>query len=67
MSSVGSGLAVRTGRFQVVTEETEDSDSTGNYLWLGVRAGICPRIWTFFGHFWPRKLRGRKFGGVRHR
>jgi hypothetical protein len=48
MSSAGSNLAVRTGRFRGAIEETEDSDSTGNYLWLGVRGRDLPTNFDVF-------------------
>jgi hypothetical protein len=67
MSSVGSGLAVRTGRFQGMTEETEDSASTGNYLWLGVwRRDLPTNLDVFLAFLAPTAPRA-KYGGVRHR
>jgi hypothetical protein len=66
MSSVGSGLAVRTGRFQGMTEETEDSDSTENYLWLGVRVRDLPMNLDVFRAFLAPAAPRAKYGGVRH-
>jgi hypothetical protein len=67
MSSTGSGLAVRTGRFQGVIEEIAVGASTGNYLWLGVwRRDLPTNLDVFLAFLAPTAPRA-KYGGVRHR